>query len=239
MSDYVKSTDFASKDTLPSGDSAKIVRGTEIDAEFEALEVAIATKANTSDVASTYAPLNSPALTGSPTAPTPTSGDNDTSIATTAFVTTAIAATKGPAFSAYQSTLQSVSNASFTKVQLQTEEFDTASAFNNTGSTAGGVPAYAFLPTVAGYYQVNGAINFGTASGVTLSIIYKNGVRFKDGQSFQNSSVGNSSTVNALIYMNGSTDYVELYAYQTSGSSQNSTATQNATYFQASMVRGA
>jgi len=46
MSDYVKSTDFASKDTLPSGDSAKIVRGTEIDAEFEALEVAIASKAN-------------------------------------------------------------------------------------------------------------------------------------------------------------------------------------------------
>lgn len=44
MSNYTKSTDFASKDTLPSGDSAKIVRGTEIDAEFEALETAVNSK---------------------------------------------------------------------------------------------------------------------------------------------------------------------------------------------------
>lgn len=38
------------------------------------------------------APLASPAFTGNPTAPTPTAGDNDTSLATTAFVTAAIAA---------------------------------------------------------------------------------------------------------------------------------------------------
>lgn len=37
------------------------------------------------------APLASPVFTGNPTAPTPTAGDNDTSIATTAFVTTALA----------------------------------------------------------------------------------------------------------------------------------------------------
>lgn len=48
MSNYTKSTDFASKDTLPSGDSAKIVRGTEIDAEFEAIETAVATKYDSS-----------------------------------------------------------------------------------------------------------------------------------------------------------------------------------------------
>lgn len=42
------------------------------------------------DIATTYAPLASPALTGNPTAPTPTAGDNDTSIATTAFVVSAI-----------------------------------------------------------------------------------------------------------------------------------------------------
>jgi hypothetical protein len=53
MSNYTKSTDFASKDTLPSGDSAKIVRGTEIDAEFEALEVAVNSKVNVSDIGST------------------------------------------------------------------------------------------------------------------------------------------------------------------------------------------
>ncbi|MFZ9992412.1 MAG: hypothetical protein ACO3J6_08385 [Opitutales bacterium] len=40
----------------------------------------------TATAASTYAPLASPALTGNPTAPTPATADNDTSIATTAFV---------------------------------------------------------------------------------------------------------------------------------------------------------
>jgi hypothetical protein len=50
MSNYTKSTDFASKDTLPSGDSAKIVRGTEIDAEFEAIETAVNSKINTTEI---------------------------------------------------------------------------------------------------------------------------------------------------------------------------------------------
>ena len=76
MSNYTKLTDFASKDTLPSGNAAKIVKGTEIDDEFEAIESAIATKANT----------DSPALTGSPTAPTASTGTNTTQVATTAFV---------------------------------------------------------------------------------------------------------------------------------------------------------
>jgi hypothetical protein len=79
MSNYTKLTDFASKDSLPSGNAAKIVKGTEIDDEFEAIETAIATKAN----------IDSPALSGTPTAPTATAGTNTTQIATTAFATTA------------------------------------------------------------------------------------------------------------------------------------------------------
>lgn len=81
MSNYSKLTDFASKDTLPSGSAAKIVKGTEIDDEFQAIESAISTKANT----------DSPALTGTPTAPTATTGTATTQIATTAFVQTAAA----------------------------------------------------------------------------------------------------------------------------------------------------
>jgi hypothetical protein len=50
------------------------------------LQSALDAKLSTSTAASTYAPLASPALTGNPTAPTPSTGDNDTSIATTAFV---------------------------------------------------------------------------------------------------------------------------------------------------------
>jgi hypothetical protein len=82
MSDYTKSTNFASKDSLSSGDPLKIVKGTEFDTEFNNIAVAVATKA---DVAS-------PALTGTPSAPTASSGTNTTQIATTAFVTAALRA---------------------------------------------------------------------------------------------------------------------------------------------------
>lgn len=82
MSDYTKSTDFASKDSLPSGNAGKIVKGTEIDTEFNNIATAISTKAD----------LASPALTGSPTAPTQSSGDNTTKLATTAFVQAALGA---------------------------------------------------------------------------------------------------------------------------------------------------
>jgi hypothetical protein len=82
MTDYTKSTNFATKDNLSSGNPLKIVKGTEIDTEFNNIQTAVATKAD----------LASPAFTGSPTAPTPTAGDNDTSVATTAFVQTALSA---------------------------------------------------------------------------------------------------------------------------------------------------
>jgi len=48
------------------------------------------TPANAATVASTYAPLASPALTGVPVAPTATAGTNTTQLATTAFVTSAV-----------------------------------------------------------------------------------------------------------------------------------------------------
>lgn len=76
MSDYTKLVDYASKDALTSGDPNKVVRGIELDAEFEAIETAVATKAD----------LTSPAFLGSPTAPTPSSNADNTLLATTAFV---------------------------------------------------------------------------------------------------------------------------------------------------------
>ena len=49
MSDYTKTTNFASKDSLPSGNSGKIVKGTEIDTEFNNIQTAVATKLNVND----------------------------------------------------------------------------------------------------------------------------------------------------------------------------------------------
>ena len=69
-----------------------------------------------------------------------------------------------PAFSAYQGTTQSVSASTPTNMTISIKEFDTATAFNNTASTVTlnglSVPAYAFMPPVAGYYQVNGQVAF-------------------------------------------------------------------------------
>lgn len=59
MSDYTKTTNFTAKDSLPSGDSGKVIRGSEFDTEFTAISTAVATKAN----------LASPTFTGTVTIP--------------------------------------------------------------------------------------------------------------------------------------------------------------------------
>jgi hypothetical protein len=60
MSNYTKTTNFAAKDSLPSGNAAKVVKGTEIDTEYNNIATAVATKANTA----------SPTFTGTVTAAT-------------------------------------------------------------------------------------------------------------------------------------------------------------------------
>jgi hypothetical protein len=139
----------------------------------------------------------------------------------------------GPAFSAYASSTQSLTNATFTKLAFQTKEWDTASCFDN-------VTNYRFTPTVAGYYQVNGSVGFNFASGNIGLHIYKNGSRYRDAVLISNTN-GVTNSISSIVYMNGSTDYIELYAYQSSGGSA-STINSNTTYginFSASMVRAA
>lgn len=80
MANYVKSTDFASKDALITGNPLKIIKGTEINTEFNNIQTAIATKAD----------LASPAFTGNPTATTQSTGNSSTRLATTEFVGTAV-----------------------------------------------------------------------------------------------------------------------------------------------------
>jgi len=82
MTNYVKFTDFQAKDSLTTGDPLKIIKGQEINDEFNAIQTAIATKADSA----------SPALLGNPTAPTQAFGNNSTRVATTAFVQAALQA---------------------------------------------------------------------------------------------------------------------------------------------------
>ena len=82
MASYVKATNFTAKDGLPAGNSSKVVKGAELDTEFTAIAAAISSKADT----------NSPTFTGTPLAPTASAATNNTQIATTAFVNTAVSA---------------------------------------------------------------------------------------------------------------------------------------------------
>jgi hypothetical protein len=142
----------------------------------------------------------------------------------------------GPAFSAYLSSSQAIATATYTKVQLNIKEFDTNNAFDNATN-------YRFQPNIAGYYLISGCLYFNIAP-VTLSNgslhIYKNGSTFKFVNLDANSGNGHyGSTVTSVIYLNGSTDYIELYVYQNNGSSQNIVGQSNATYLSGVMVRSA
>jgi hypothetical protein len=136
----------------------------------------------------------------------------------------------GPSFSAYQSSSQSINNATETKVNYQTEEWDTASCFDTSNSR--------FTPTVAGYYQVDARVSFTSGDTRVIINLFKNGSSWKRGNDSGSASV-NSGIVSALVYLNGSTDYIDVYAYQARGSANSVSALSTETYFQAAMVRAA
>ncbi len=116
--------------------------------------------------------------------------------------------TSGPAFRAFRdSSAQSITYGTYNKVQLNAETYDTASCFDSTTN-------YRFTPTTAGYYQLNFTVQISSATEEILGIIYKNGTassRGSTGKADTEYSFGLSSGSD-LIYFNGSSDYVELYA---------------------------
>ena len=171
-------------------------------------------------------------INGSGTVTGITAGGLPDAIITQPELATGVAGT-GPAFSAFQNAATTVNNSTWTKVALQSEEFDTASAFDSTTN-------YRFTPQVAGYYQVNGCANFAAnALGFRFINIYKNGSSIKNGQNTVGGSINFTAiNVSALIYLNGSTDYIELYANQNSGSNL-ATSGNSDVYFQAFLARAA
>jgi hypothetical protein len=176
-------------------------------------------------------------ITGSGSGTTALSIDSSQNVTTAAnlTVTGTLTSSKGvtgtPAFSAYYTGAgQSIATATFVKIILNTEEFDTNNNFDSTTN-------YRFTPTVAGYYQINGQAAFTTFVAGGEVAIFKNGSQYKNGN---NANPMVWATVSALIYLNGTTDYVELYAAQISGSTQTTTSTNIANnYFNGVLVRAA
>lgn len=132
----------------------------------------------------------------------------------------------GPAFSAYASSATNTATATFTKLVFATEEFDTNNNFANS----------TFTPTVAGYYQINGATSGGFSTMIVS--VFKNGTEYKRGTQALGATLS-LANVSTIVYLNGSTDYVELYWYQASGSTQNSAVGSSVSYFNGCLVRGA
>ena len=80
--EYTRLYNLTVKDSLPTGNSAKVIKGAELDAELNAVAAAIASKSDS----------NSPTFTGTPAAPTASYGTSTTQLATTAFVQQALQA---------------------------------------------------------------------------------------------------------------------------------------------------
>ena len=142
----------------------------------------------------------------------------------------------GPAFFVRPSASQTITLATETKIQLNTEEFDTSSNFDTT--------TYRFTPTVAGYYQISAGLRGTGASTNTQTVlsIYKNGSAYIS-QVVSESNLAKFPTLSALVSMNGSTDYIEFYGSIT-GSGTATFGTTNAdgsyvTWASGCLVRGA
>ena len=124
-----------------------------------------------------------------------------------------------PAFEAYLSADQG-GNADNTTVkgQIDTEIFDTDNCYDNTTN-------YRFTPNVAGKYFVYCSAKIQCDSSNTMAYsqirIYKNGSNYKQAMFDPTDNQANSLNLyaNAVIDMNGTTDYIELYGYlNTTGS---------------------
>jgi hypothetical protein len=142
-----------------------------------------------------------------------------------------------PAFSAYMtngSANQLTTSSVVTKVIIDTEEFDTNSAFDATTN-------FRFQPLVAGYYQVNGQFK-AAGSAITFAniYIYKNGSLWHEGTAFGFTQTAQSNcVVSSLMYLNGSTDYIELWGVVNAGAGCGFAFGQSPTYFGAVLVRAA
>ncbi len=136
----------------------------------------------------------------------------------------------GPAFRAHCNAASVLPTANTpAKVNFQVEDFDTANAF----------AASRFQPSVAGYYQVNAALSAATSSAYLVAAIFKNGTVYAQGN-FDSvaATTGHISTVSDIVYLNGSTDYVEIWG-QSSAAPFNTGGTAFADYFSAALVRTA
>lgn len=110
-----------------------------------------------------------------------------------------------PAFAATPTTDQTVVSDATTLITLGTEEFDTNSNFSSSR----------FMPTVAGYYQINAQARFAataTVSSATLHL-YRSGLVYRSSDTVGGLGITTVRSISTLVYLNGINDYVEIWAH--------------------------
>lgn len=137
----------------------------------------------------------------------------------------------GPAFYATSAGVQTLTSATITKAALANETFDTNNNFDSTTN-------YRFTPTVAGYYQFNLTFLAAASTSLTQGVVYlyKNGNTVSYNIHSNYSTTGVSVSHSDLVYLNGSTDYVEMFVRATG---TGTITVDNNTLFSGCLVRGA
>lgn len=126
---------------------------------------------------------------------------------------------------------QAIPDNSWTKINFNSKIFDSISGFNLTTDR--------FTPNKAGYYSVTGQILYEVSATNSPQIgIYKNGSYYCGNLDSGASDVHPSTESNCLIYLNGSTDYLEVYTWQGSGSALGTYSGTTYTNFEAFLISG-
>lgn len=120
-----------------------------------------------------------------------------------------VGGTNTPSFHAYRNSNYTVSDSTWTKIPIDTELFDSDNMYDSSTN-------YRFTPTTAGKYFIYASTKSGVALTAHYTAIRKNGSEVVVAHG--NGSVGSVFNCQSIIDFNGSTDYVEVYAYYQGGS---------------------
>jgi len=130
----------------------------------------------------------------------------------TVLTTASDVAQKGvPIFEVTLTSNQAISNATETKVAFNSVITDTHSYWDSSN--------YRYKPQITGWYQFNVALKYGSnITDQTITYIYKNGSMYRRGGQQGVWSNDPTTAFGCLVYLNGTTDYVEIYGYKSSSS---------------------
>jgi len=122
-----------------------------------------------------------------------------------------------PAFQAFKAANQTISQSTYTKIEFDTEDYDTDSCYNNTSGTVtlNGIstPSYSFAPNVAGKYLIGAAVNAMTSTDfdTLLVSIFKNGTQVN--RVINSSRHFDSAMTSFIVTANGTSDYFDIQCY--------------------------